>query len=269
MKRILLRTTGYTLAIIGFILGFTSKVVAQYGAWVASYRYMGHVKSEICNEPLSGIKVTMNDTKDNILSEAVTDESGQFNISYRSYYDEEKLYLKFTDDDGKKNKGEFISFSEAVGAYDEKPREIIMKYKGKVPCVEKPVAQNEKPITIEILPVAVSDSIETNTPQATIDSTVIQKPKETPLIPDPLDDILVYPNPNSGEFVVSYTLNEKGNIAVDIYSSAGQLIFSESFMSESGSQRKQFNMPELAPGNYILSFKTNQKVYSRNFIIHQ
>jgi len=266
MKNILLRTTGYTLAIVGFILGFTSKVVAQYGAWVATYRYMGNVKSEICNEPLKSIKVTLEDEKNNVLSETVTNEAGQFNIRYYSDYSEEKLSLKLTDVDGTDNKGAFITYTKAVKAFENKPLEISMAYKGKAPCAEDTAVLKE-PVVGVVLPTVKSDStvdiLHTNP-----DTVAIQKPKETPLIPDPIDDLLVYPNPNSGEFVVSFTLKEKGNITVDIYSNAAQLIFSESFMSESGSQRKQFNMPELATGNYILSFKVGQKVYSRNFIIH-
>lgn len=268
MNNFILRSLSYTLATIGFLLGFTSKVLAQYGAWVASYKYMGQVKSEICNEPLKGIKVKLEDENKNVFSEVYTNETGQYNIRYYADYAVEKLFLTLTDEDGSENKGEFMPLSKAVERNVYKTDEIIMKYKGKVPCIKETELQNEMPVISDSIPAIVSPVInEAVIIQTTVDSAGIQNAKQTPLIPEPIENIIIYPNPNTGKFAISYTLHKKNYISLTVYSDNGQLIYTENFLSESGEHTKPIEMPLLAAGKYILTIKTNEKVYTRNIII--
>ncbi len=281
MNKIYLRTLSYTLATIGFFLGFTSKVLAQYGAWVASYRYMGNVNSEICNEPLNGIKVTLEDKNHTVLQETYTDKLGAFYINARSEGYDERLYLKFTDVDGLKNNGEFLPFTETVLPTRNRKVDITLSYNGKIPCLEPTVVKEEKLMVVtpaldaeintvgktEILP-SVLDVIPNVTELPDNNTITIELPKQTPLIPDPIDDVLIFPNPNDGDFAISYTLPEKGIINLKVYSSTGQLVYTEDFISESGPQSKQLTLPKVAAGNYMLTISNKQKVVSKNIIIH-
>jgi len=285
MNRFYLRTLSYTLATIGFVLGFTSKVLAQYGAWVASYRYKGNVNSEICNESLNGIKVTLENDQHIVLAETFTNEKGYFDINTHSqFYDdsEKNLFLKFTDVDGSKNNGEFLPYTKSVESFKRNENyEITLIYDGKAPCLkeldtEKDLVENQlqqpkiDAVAIEppkLTPLAPKDTIANELTLPDVDSVVIQLPKQTPLIPEPILDVFVYPNPNSGDFTVSYNLPEKGKVTISVYSGSGQLIFTESFFSESGELSRQFNMPQVATGNYVLTFRTGKSVISKNIVI--
>ena len=257
MNKFYLRTISYTLATIGFFIGFTSKVLAQYGAWVASYKYMGNVNSEICNEPLKGIKVTLENKNHIVLNETFTNESGNFNFSTASEDYDEKLFLKFTDVDGSKNNGEFLSHTETVLPTRNRKVDVSLAYSGQIPCLEAAVVEKD----------TVKNTISNTTSPLKVDLNIIEPPKQTPIIPDPIDNVLIYPNPNSGNFTILYTLFEKGNVTLTVYSSSGQLVYSENFISESGVQTRQLSIPDVAAGNYLLSISTLQKVISKNILI--
>jgi putative lipoprotein (rSAM/lipoprotein system) len=283
MNRFYLRTISYTLATIGFILGFTSKVLAQYGAWVASYKYMGNVSSEICNEPLNGIKVTLEDKNEIVLDETYTNEAGVFNISARSEGYDERLFLNFADVDGTKNNGEFLAHTETVLPSRNRNVDITLSYNGKIPCLEPLVAVEEKKTSVtpaldadqtvvqlpKQIPLIQQDTSSNILVLPNNNAIAIKPPKQTPLIPDPIDSVLIYPNPNAGCFTISYTLLEKGKITLKVYSSLGQLVYTENFISESGVQSRQLTMPGVAAGNYMLTISNKQKVVSKNIIIQQ
>ena len=215
---------------------------------------MGNVMSEICNEPLSGIKVTIEDNNQKILIETFTDESGKFSISTYSEGFEEKLYLKFSDVDGEKNNGIFLPHTENFLPERIKNVDVTMSYNGQIPCLEVPV--------VEV------DSVVKAFPTINVETATIP-PKQTPVIPELLDEVLIYPNPNTGNFTISFTLHEKGTVNLIVYASSGQLVYAENYTLESGVQTLQLSIPHVATGNYLLTLKRGSKIVSKNIIIKQ
>ncbi len=252
MNRLFFRSLSYPLAVLGFILGFTSKVLAQYGAWIASYKYMGAVQSDMCHTPVNGLKVTLEDENKQVLSETYTNEAGRFNIRY--YLESvsgDSLYLKITDIDGEKN-GTFYPYSKVLDNFSTtEDMQLNVTHMGKAPCEENIDIKNPEKDSVAILQ---------DPPQFT-------PANDAPITPEPVFDLFIYPNPSTGQFSISFTLSEQKDISIALYNSAAQLVFAENFKAASGIQTRSFNTPHLSTGNYVLTFRTNNSIISKNIII--
>jgi len=265
MYRLFFRSLSYPLAVLGLILGFTSKVLAQYGAWVASYKYMGNVKSDICQNAVPGLKVTLENENQQPISETFTNDSGRFNIRYYSDYDaSEKIYLKITDVDGVQN-GTFYPFTQELNNSYLDDIQIKLSHIGKAPCeeiIEPDTSSSLSDNNIADIEPQTSDSliIGNEDPGAVLSNNM-------PIIPEPIFDIFVYPNPSTGYFTISFTLTQDTDISVALYNSTAQLVFAESFTAGCGIQTRSFNTPHLASGNYILTFRTKASFITKNIII--
>ncbi|MFK5857500.1 MAG: T9SS type A sorting domain-containing protein [Bacteroidota bacterium] len=73
-----------------------------------------------------------------------------------------------------------------------------------------------------------------------------------------------YPNPASGETTIAFTLAEKTNISLSIYSITGELIEEViSGLYESGRHTITYNTGGLSASSYIYRLKTNKTVTSK------
>lgn len=290
MNRLFIITLSKIVTLLGFFLGFSTKVAAQYGVWEAPYRYSGEVKSNICNEPVKGIKVTLEDEQKNVLSQTYTTEYGQFSVRYNAYFDNKTLYLRFTDVDGPDKNGSFLPFSSAVSSFDESKYNITLNHSGIPPClkeedkaaIEKTTGKSqgdllktELPIISEIEPLpirtpAVTVSSENLVlPEADLSMTSMINPdnNEVSWIPEPIQDILVYPNPNKGSFTLSFTALEKGTASLSVYAPTGQLVYKTDMLTATGNQESRIKLPSVAKGTYILTLTQGKHIYTRHLVI--
>jgi len=278
MKKICLRSLSYFLATIGLILGFSSKIMAQYGVWEAPYRHTGQVKSEICNQALKGIKVTLENEKNEVLSEIFTDENGYFSFSDRSFYNPSTT-IKFTDIDGVVNNGDFESTSKTLHSTDyyRYNHEVFLKFKGKNPCEDEQInndeiVENQTEMNMNIENIKNNDEVSF---QKELDAAVYSEKelnidganKPQPFTFEPIQDFLIFPNPNQGSFTISFTLPEKENVNIEVYSNNGQLVYSQNHRLNKGIQTMQIVLPVTAKGTYICNLRTKQNVYTKNFVI--
>jgi len=66
----------------------------------------------------------------------------------------------------------------------------------------------------------------------------------------------VFPNPTQGEFEINLNVEEAGKLNVRLYSSSGQLIFTDSKSDFSGSYSKKVSLNGNPVGIYFLSVET-------------
>jgi hypothetical protein len=75
----------------------------------------------------------------------------------------------------------------------------------------------------------------------------------------------IFPNPNLGEFTISFYSEIKSNYKIEIYSSLGQQVYLKVVNEFKGSYSKQINLSEFGKGVYTIKitnskFETNKKI---------
>jgi len=286
MNKIFVITISKVIALIGFILGFSTKVAAQYGVWEASYRCIGEVKSEICNEAVKGIQVTLEDEKKNVLSKTISSDNGQFSIRYYSYEYDKTLYLRFTDIDGSEN-GSFLPQTSGLSSFNESKLQIKLAHASPPPCLKEEnidettnksrkdlnIEQQHTASTLNLMPVKLPAGESPLTVILLPENSITLSPSElsensdVPLMPERLQDILIYPNPSKGSFTLSFTSVEKGTTRISVYAATGQVIFQTDVMAIAGPQETKIQLPLIAKGTYILTLSQGKKTYTRNIVI--
>lgn len=81
------------------------------------------------------------------------------------------------------------------------------------------------------------------------------------------DNLLLIPNPNNGHFQLAYHFPAKGNYLVEVCSSNGKLIYSETLALEGGYQELSLTNPALAAGVYIVKLHTNNQVLVKKMVV--
>lgn len=78
----------------------------------------------------------------------------------------------------------------------------------------------------------------------------------------------VFPNPTNGDVSICYTLENESSINIDIYNMSGILAKKLINISkkQKGTHYYNFSIKDLPPATYIISLKTNDKIYSYKII---
>lgn len=84
----------------------------------------------------------------------------------------------------------------------------------------------------------------------------------------PLQDIKVYPNPNTGAFTIELPeiMNEEAN-RLNIFRVNGQQVFSERINNTQNPRKINVQLPELPQGIYFLSIEHDQGIVTKKFLI--
>ncbi len=140
MNTFILRYLSSFLALIGLLIGFTSKVMAQYGAPPSSFKITGKIKSAETSKPIPNIQVSLLNSEFGNKIFVKSDSLGRFNIKTRSYsIDNDTLVLKAEDIDGALNGGYFNSDSKNIIFSDYKKNEVDFTLKnGEIPTNIEP-----------------------------------------------------------------------------------------------------------------------------------
>ena len=83
------------------------------------------------------------------------------------------------------------------------------------------------------------------------------------------NSLAVFPNPNNGEFTISFNSNASNNedVKVDIYDLQGRLVYNNSFSNESIDFKKTINLSGVASGVYIANISKGTNTVSHKIII--
>jgi len=259
-----------TLSLLGFMIGFTSEVLAQYGAPVYFFTVKGSVKDIECQNPVKNAKVKLIDRNSNAQYDAVTDSLGNFTFMQESegYYPE--YHIKIEDADGKSN-GQFKSVEGPLDAKkwrstwhhnpDTIPGDIyLVEYISGSPCKTHDTTLEPEPEpTKEPEPEVVAQDTAT-------------LPQEEPVLPQNsteefFTNVNLFPNPNSGRFAVEFTLLNQAATDVYIFSSDGALIYNMSQYAQKGGNHFDLDIDGLAPGTYFIKLHCFEADFSKTFIV--
>ena len=81
------------------------------------------------------------------------------------------------------------------------------------------------------------------------------------------NDLLIYPNPASGNINIQLNLEQKQNVMISVYNVIGELVYSEKHEKKSGIFTRQLDGSALSNGMYLILLQTGEKLITRKFII--
>ncbi len=82
------------------------------------------------------------------------------------------------------------------------------------------------------------------------------------------NDLLIYPNPNNGNFIVSFSSAEKAHYKIEVISVIGQVVFKEDLSDFSGTYSKQLSLTEFGKGIYAISILNSKKGILKKIIVY-
>jgi len=66
------------------------------------------------------------------------------------------------------------------------------------------------------------------------------------------EEVLIYPNPSNGHFVISFKANEESNYRIKIFDLVGRIIFDQSYTTVIGPNNLKINISKYSQGVYYL-----------------
>jgi hypothetical protein len=82
-------------------------------------------------------------------------------------------------------------------------------------------------------------------------------------------EVLVYPNPNNGQFNISYNALNEGDFQVNIYNMVGQVVFTQSYGADFGLNSIKLDIGQFGQGIYMLDFRSTDLQGKQKSSIHK
>lgn len=80
----------------------------------------------------------------------------------------------------------------------------------------------------------------------------------------PIADVAIYPNPNDGQFRLTFTVAEFADVNIEVLDIAGKTCYSKELPHQAGRQEYRIDMTQFPAGYYFLSIRTdNQRIVKR------
>jgi hypothetical protein len=82
---------------------------------------------------------------------------------------------------------------------------------------------------------------------------------EKPLLSD---NMVIYPNPNTGAFTLSFTAQQGGEAEINVLNILGKTVYTEKCFIAQDNYAKEINLGKITSGIYILQVKVGEKIYN-------
>lgn len=82
------------------------------------------------------------------------------------------------------------------------------------------------------------------------------------------NEFMVYPNPNNGEFSLSFFSNEKADYRIEIMNALGQKVYSETLNDFTGSYIRQLTVTEFGQGIYTIGITNSKSETVKKMIVY-
>jgi hypothetical protein len=91
----------------------------------------------------------------------------------------------------------------------------------------------------------------------------------TVIAEDPMAQVIIYPNPNNGMFLIESAFQQPGQVKISVSNEMGELVFSEESTAAAFTPGKLYNLTFLPDGIYMLSRTITLKTTSYKLIIRK
>ncbi len=178
-----------------------------------------------------------------------------------------KVFIhKFKDDDS-----ENVAIIETEITSGDDEEDIIINSNGNdnenhnrsVKFIIKQVNEDGDPSKVKVMiRKYVTDEVKVTEPKEPADSKLQEMPAALNLT-----TLNLAPNPNKGQFTLSFSLNETGNTSISIVDIAGREVYSESLSNFTGEYNKSLDLSSKARGEYLLKITQNGKTATANIVL--
>ena len=80
--------------------------------------------------------------------------------------------------------------------------------------------------------------------------------------------LMVYPNPNDGNFNVSFNALAKSDYTIELHNTLGQIVYKEELKAHSGAYSKKFNVVEYGKGTYTITLTNSENETVKRIIVY-
>ena len=80
--------------------------------------------------------------------------------------------------------------------------------------------------------------------------------------------LTVSPNPNDGNFEISFVVIEQGDYKVELVNALGQLVYKEELKNYNGKYSKHLNVTEYGKGMYMLTLTNSRNETVKKIIVY-
>jgi putative lipoprotein (rSAM/lipoprotein system) len=269
------------ILLLGVIMGFSTSIVAQYGAPTAHYKVSGTIRSKICEEPIPKIKVTVYQSQYKNYNDPVyTDSAGHFEYIYESdeWSEKLKLHISAEDTDGKENKGDFLPLEKEVNVVrysyygnksnsEKDDQTFQMVYSGKPPCKDE--IQTDT-VYMPIPMIKLSDSIilEPEKIAETYNNVLVDSINQI-TAPAVLNDevFIVFPNPSDGVYFIKQNNNQQSLLSVYVYDSNSKMIYYNIWNKVEREIEMKIDLAAFSSGTYYLVLFSGTDKYMKKLIM--
>lgn len=231
MQQLYFRAISTFLAILGLVVGFSAKVIAQYGAPPA-FRFNGKITSAECNLPIKNIQLTFTNNLNQDTTKLYTNEKGEFYFRTYDYNNESPRIFTIVakDTDGVASGGSFAekAFTVQTQPYEAKKFDFQLSHLDVPPCFSK---------------------------EATI-------PAE-----ESNNDFIVYPNTTRGSYTLTINSKLAKEVTFKVTEESGNDVFTTKFKIKKGTQQFIINVDQLTSGIYYFSLIQNAGISTRKIAI--
>lgn len=246
------------LGVLGLVIGFSAKVIAQYGAPPA-IRFRGVISSKECNLPLKNIKLNFSNPKNNHIETTYTNEKGEFRISmYDDYSDELRAFsIEVSDTDGVASGGYFATSTFELNAkrYGNETFNFQLNHIDTPPCDLNKTDPEPKKGNL-------SNSVATKKETKDI---LVQNP---PNSEGGIESVFtVVANQNHRSFIIEFTAKKADETRLFITNNSGNQLFEKIFIPVKGKQKVTINTNLLPLGTYYFSLMQGAAIATQKIII--
>jgi len=271
----------YLLAFLGFFLGFSHAVVAQYGAPENRYRIQGTLITEGCPVVPARLKVTLQQKwigQDQAykVGESFTDEKGDFSFSGYDNFFSDNFMILVNDEDGEAN-GSFNDTvflmpvedlrleTEGQGGwsrlyFNKNPLVLKVRRNGGSPCDEQDsIIPEENFIGDSANNVLLADTATASENYGfpeTVNSSDTTATTGWSVYENMQLKVTAYPNPNSGLLKVEIVITENAAAQLRLFDDRYRKLIEEKMMLQPGSNLHVIDILPYAPGLYFLEIQT-------------
>lgn len=281
LRKATLLSWRYLLTFLGFFLGFSHAVVAQYGAPENRYIIQGTVVTDECPAIPARLKVTLQQKwagQDQLykVGESFTDEKGDFSFSGYDNFFSDNFMILVQDEDGEAN-GSFSDTvfllpvedlrlePEEMGGWtrlyiNKNPIVLKVRRNGTSPCNEHDSIVPEEyfirdSANSELLTDTTTASENYGFPE-TVNSSDTAATTGWSVFENMHLKVTAYPNPNSGLLQIEIVINENAAALLRLFDDRYRKLLEEKMMLQAGSNLHVIELLPYAPGIYFLEIQT-------------
>ena len=274
MRRRSIRLLNRILAIIAFILGFTSTVAAQYGVMTVDYKILGNIKAKESQSEIPQIKLTLINENNNQYRQddsiiTYSDNNGKFEFHKTDHglgTPGFKSKIIAEDIDKEKNGGEFhkteiiVDEIEKINVgglhYKFGNKELITIYMNS--DNPKHERKRNKALNKQI----ISDN-NIDTTSESSNKEIVNNISARDIIKE---NLVIYPNPNEGIFHLRYFSDVEQNIKIRLLAANGSMLYSEKMYATIGQNEKRLSLENYSKGIYFLQLSAGKNILTKQIV---